>query len=335
MSLKNPIVSIIVPVYNVEKYLRRCIDSILIQPQDTFELLLIDDGSPDESGKICDEYAKIDNRVRVFHQTNSGVSSARNVGIDNASGEWIVFVDSDDWVSEEYLKILMHEARGDLVYFGMTVHYGNHSATTYQLPRIETSDKQEIKALISDLKINEQRWCYFGYTWNKLFKKDIIKNNNIRFKPNLSIHEDELFTLQYYRYVKTLKTIPNSIYHYRILPSGLTSKNKTDSKEYEIIAAGYELNIVWLRGCNAYGLYLREIVLFYLFSYIYSKNISYSTHIARHILALVLQYYKDIILLTTLDKILFKIIKKLRIIGIILIKYFFHKQLKTNSIKLQ
>ena len=101
-----PIMSVIVPVYNTEQYLHRCIDSILTQTYTDFELLLIDDGSKDKSGDICDEYALKDSRIRVFHKENGGVSSARNLGLDNAAGEWITFVDSDDWIIESYLMNL-------------------------------------------------------------------------------------------------------------------------------------------------------------------------------------------------------------------------------------
>ena len=101
--MNNPKISVIVPVYNAEKYLQRCIDSILNQTFPNFELLLIDDGSKDQSGEICDEYAKKDSRVKVFHKENGGVSSARNVGIDNAVGEYICFCDSDDWVEKTWL----------------------------------------------------------------------------------------------------------------------------------------------------------------------------------------------------------------------------------------
>lgn len=102
----NPKISVIVPVYNVEKFLRRCIDSILAQTFTDFELLLIDDGSKDKSGEICDEYAAKDARIRVFHKQNGGVSSARNLGIDKAQGEWVYFVDSDDWIEIETLSIV-------------------------------------------------------------------------------------------------------------------------------------------------------------------------------------------------------------------------------------
>lgn len=107
---ENPFkISVIVPVYNVEKYLSRCIDSILSQTFTDFELLLVDDGSTDKSGEICDEYAKTDARIKVFHTENRGVSAARNLGIKEASADWISFVDSDDWVEDKYLSDLYGE----------------------------------------------------------------------------------------------------------------------------------------------------------------------------------------------------------------------------------
>jgi glycosyltransferase involved in cell wall biosynthesis len=111
--MKGPLVSVIVPVYKAEKWLHRCVDSILAQTMENFELLLIDDGSPDRSGEICDEYAAKDSRVRVFHKENGGVSSARNLGLDNAQGEWISFVDADDLVEENYIAELLSSAKND------------------------------------------------------------------------------------------------------------------------------------------------------------------------------------------------------------------------------
>ena len=105
-----PKISVIIPVYNTEKYLRRCIDSVLAQTYQDFELLLIDDGSKDSSGAICDEYASQDTRVRVFHKENGGVSSARNLGLDHARGEWITFVDADDWMADDMLQQMLDTA---------------------------------------------------------------------------------------------------------------------------------------------------------------------------------------------------------------------------------
>lgn len=116
----RPKVTIIVPVYNVEKYLTCCIGSILSQSFKDFELLLIDDGSSDLSGEICDDYVEKDARIRVFHKENGGVSSARNLGLENAQGEWICFIDSDDWVEVDFLKELIQYDSFDLVVGGLT-----------------------------------------------------------------------------------------------------------------------------------------------------------------------------------------------------------------------
>ena len=102
----NPMISIIIPVYNVEKYLHKCLGCIINQTYKTFELILVDDGSSDKSGEICDDYALRDSRIRVFHIKNGGAASARNFGLENAVGEWIAFVDSDDYISDDYLEVL-------------------------------------------------------------------------------------------------------------------------------------------------------------------------------------------------------------------------------------
>lgn len=113
--MSDPKISVIIPVYNAESTLRRCVDSVLAQSFTDFECLLINDGSQDRSGEICDEYAAKDSRIRVFHKENGGVSSARNLGLDNATGEWIAFVDSDDWVGEKYLESFLYHSDADIV----------------------------------------------------------------------------------------------------------------------------------------------------------------------------------------------------------------------------
>ena len=120
--MSDSLISVIVPVYNSEQTLNRCIDSILGQTYRNFELFLINDGSKDRSGEICDEYARKDSRVKVFHKENGGVSSARNVGLDNASGEWITFVDSDDRIGQNFLKnLVLYSTNVDLVYVNQVI----------------------------------------------------------------------------------------------------------------------------------------------------------------------------------------------------------------------
>lgn len=120
----SPIFSIIVPVYNVERYLRKCIESILNQSFANFELLLVDDGSTDNSGRICDEYANGDSRIKVIHKVNEGVSIARNTGINMATGALVTFIDSDDWIEDDYLQTIFDEGGdSDILFFGSFWHY--------------------------------------------------------------------------------------------------------------------------------------------------------------------------------------------------------------------
>lgn len=199
-----PIISVIVPVYNTEKYLPRCIDSILAQTYTDFELLLIDDGSTDSSGAICDEYAAKDSRVRVFHKENGGVSSARNLGLDNAQGEWITFVDSDDWVKEEYIELFINNA-DDLVYQSFL--------------SIFNGETEEWDTSIRALDVNECLTRLYekkalGYCWGKLYKTQKIKTYNIRFDENIRFREDELFVLKYLSHTSHITCIDRNMYIY-------------------------------------------------------------------------------------------------------------------------
>lgn len=199
--MSRPKISVIVPVYKAEAYLCRCVDSILSQTFEDFELLLIDDGSPDRSGEICDEYAKRDCRVRVFHKGNGGVSSARNEGIDNAIGEWIWFMDADDEVDTTTLRNLSPNLdKGyDCIMFGFEriekkIH--NHQDVN---PKVITLNPIEaIKCMYSPLVFS-----YEGYVWAKLFKTSIINDNNIYFDESIKYNEDRLFCIIYFLHIKS------------------------------------------------------------------------------------------------------------------------------------
>lgn len=198
--MSRPKISVIVPVYKAEAYLCRCVDSILSQTFEDFELLLIDDGSPDRSGEICDEYAKRDCRVRVFHKENGGVSSARNVGIDNAIGEWIWFMDADDEVDTTTLRNLSPNLdKGyDCIMFGFErienkIH--NHQDVN---PKVITLNPIEaIKCMYQPLVFS-----YEGFVWTKLFKASIIHDNHIYFDESIKYNEDRLFCIIYFMHIK-------------------------------------------------------------------------------------------------------------------------------------
>lgn len=192
------VISVIVPIYNSEKYLHRCIDGILNQSFTDFELLLINDGSTDESGRICDDYAKKDSRVRVFHKPNGGVSSARNLGLDNVTGEWVVFVDSDDEVTDLYLyNLLLHtkKMKVDLVisYAIMQDSLGNRVKEIYPENMVEDN----YSSLFS---FNELNW--HTAPWSKLFKSTLCKE--LRFVEGMHLGEDLVFL---YTYMLSCKSI--------------------------------------------------------------------------------------------------------------------------------
>lgn len=216
---KRPKISIIVPVYNVEKYLHRCIDSILNQTFTNFELLLIDDGSTDTSSRICDEYVKKDNRIRVFHKKNGGVSSARNVGLNNATGEWIAFVDSDDRVDDIWLEKYNDniDIDTDIIFQGYVREEKNNKQLFFYY---DNPNQKGTKDIISEL---EQR-DLFGWTWIKIFKANIIRKHNLRFNENISMSEDLIFTLEFCLHINRIKVLSSTTYHYYNTPNSLVHK---------------------------------------------------------------------------------------------------------------
>lgn len=200
-------ISVIVPVYNTEQYLHRCIDSILAQTYTDFELLLIDDGSTDSSGAICDDYAAKDPRVRVFHKENGGVSSARNLGLDNAQGEWITFVDSDDWVVKSMLYNLIEIDDADLIIGAMQFEHDN---TVGVFPRTGRLEGCTLYSLLAE-NIDHHSICG---PCSKFFKRSAINDNLLRFSESLTFGEDAVFVKQYLANVLSIRVTDTLCYHY-------------------------------------------------------------------------------------------------------------------------
>ena len=202
-----PTVSIIVPVYKAEKYLHRCIDSILSQTFTDWECILVDDGSPDRSGAICDEYAQKDNRIRVIHKENGGVSSARNVGINNAQGIYITFVDSDDWIEKTCLETCskeMDDNRLDLLQFGYK--------------RIASSEKILIEVPLGTPVVGKEKYielqkfnvCVGG----GMYRLDIIQKRHLRFEIGMKLGEDQKFFFEFLMYADRIRSLHQTFYYY-------------------------------------------------------------------------------------------------------------------------
>lgn len=198
-------VSIIIPVYKAEKLLCRCLDSVLAQSFPDWECILVDDGSPDSSGAILDEYAARDTRFKVIHKENGGVSSARNAGLDMAQGEWICFIDADDWVEKHYLSILLH-GDADMVCCGFSMTSGK----TY----VPENRSLSFSDIAKELKWLANREPTLGVPWCKLFKRRIIVENKLRFDVKMRLGEDSLFVATYLRYCNSLDFLAEPLYCY-------------------------------------------------------------------------------------------------------------------------
>ena len=213
-------ISVIVPVYKVEKYLPQCIDSILAQTYKDFELILIDDGSPDNCGKMCDEYAQRDARVRVIHQKNGGLSAARNAGIDMAKGEYIAFVDSDDYVSEEYLEKLYSCLvcnNADISICGMLSFFDGKKLDSAESIKKDRTVMTGREACLSIYKMDGRVPVM---AWGKMYKASLF--DNIRY-PNGLIHEDDATTPRLFYKAKNVAMFADALYFYRAREDSITN----------------------------------------------------------------------------------------------------------------
>lgn len=217
----NSLISVVVPVYNVEKYLNKCIDSLVSQTYENLEIILIDDGSKDKSAKICDKWKDNDSRIKVIHKENGGLSEARNVGIDYAQGEYIAFIDSDDWVDKNFIKYL-HEK---LEKYNADIAASTIIKTYKDYNEIQPINREKIRFTSEealDTLLSGRDFC--AVAWNKLYKKNVI--GNIRF-PIGKIHEDEFFSYKVIANANTLVLVPEAIYYYRQRSGSIMQKWST------------------------------------------------------------------------------------------------------------
>lgn len=229
--MTNPAISVIVPVYNSVDYLKVIIESILNQTYQNFELILVNDGSTDDSGTICDKYSQMDERVKVIHQDNGGVSKARNSGLEKAVGEYVYFCDSDDYVFPDALEIMIKEiGYNDILVCGLYKLMLNRKdalAKVESLPRNKDNYKSWEATSVDHIKdiINElDTWTING-VYTLLLKKSIIDNNKLRFR-NYYGYEDDMFAHEYLQYIHSAKKIDYEGYLYIDTPNSLSKSHK-------------------------------------------------------------------------------------------------------------
>lgn len=256
----TPKISIIVPVYKAEKYLNRCVDSILAQTFTDWELLLIDDGSLDQSGEMCDEYAAKDSRIIVFHKENGGVSSARNLGLDNARGVYVTFVDSDDWIDVNTLSICISEIEAndlDILQFSFSREEKSLGSFGEEYTNV---------CSLSDY-LNKRQFlvCVGG----NVIRSSVIQTYTIRFDSEMKLAEDQLFLFTCMGYAHKLKRIPNKLYFYYDNPQSATNNEKIEDIVYSSNKCIQFKNLHTL-----FAFRIDDLVLFFIEKLILKKHYS-------------------------------------------------------------
>ena len=222
-------VSIIVPIYNAENYLRRCVDSILNQEYTDFELLLVNDGSTDASGDICEEYGDRDPRVIVIQKENTGVSDSRNRALDRARGKYLQFLDSDDWITPDATRLFVRAAEEygcDMVISDFYRVVGERLSTKGDIEEEGVLTREEFAAHMMENPAD----FYYGVLWNKLYRRDIVEEHNLRMDTDINWCEDFMFNLEYIRYAKVFYALHAPIYYYVKRKGSLASQGINISK---------------------------------------------------------------------------------------------------------
>ena len=247
-------VSIILPIYNVEEYIAECLDSILRQTYQNLEIILIDDGSPDASGKICDEYQEKDNRIRVLHKVNSGVSAARNSGLEMATGEYIAFADPDDWLEPDMIEQMMNALKS---------RQAECSFCRFHTEIIEPGKRQFYKAI--EAKTGDsadavsqmlKSLAYGTMVWNKLFHRSLIYKQDgsfVRFDETLKCGEDEVWLIEVVQNANCIAYLKEELYYWRVREnSAYREEGITDIKITDVIAQEMALNLIKDKQSDAY-----------------------------------------------------------------------------------
>lgn len=244
-------VSIIVPCYKSAKYLSRCVKSLIGQTYSDIEVILIDDGSPDDTGELCDKLAQYDTRIKVLHKINEGVSASRNAGISVSKGKYICFVDSDDWVSDDYVSSLvaaMEDNMADMVISGRVIHKLSGEIEEYRPVK-----KRLLNDSVREFFFEPSYKLVRGGPVGKLYKSSIIKKSNIQFPTDIHYLEDAVFVLEYLLMCDAICSIPNLTYHYELHPCSLVftvHDFKTEGRGYRRFKSCMDkcIDVYMLRG---------------------------------------------------------------------------------------
>lgn len=271
--MENQLISIIVPIYNVEKYLKKCIESIINQTYKNIEIILVDDGSPDNCGIICDEYSQKDKRIIVIHKENGGLSDARNKGIDIAKGDYLTFIDSDDFVNIDYIEKLYNSIKLNntkLAQCGISKVNENNEIIeklNYDENYIKTSHEilNELygKHLIENVVV-----------WNKMYAKELFKN--IRF-PVGKIHEDEFTTYKLIYYSKNVAIVSDSLYNYRQNNASIMGRKFNIKRLNLLEALEQRIQFFWDKNEKdlyekSVKVYLEQLRMYYIKTKKYIRN---------------------------------------------------------------
>lgn len=244
---QSVLISVIIPAYNAEKYLDRAVQSVLCQMDGSIELILVDDGSTDGTGVMCDAYAEENPGVRVVHKRNGGLSSARNAGMEIAKGEYLMFLDADDYFEPiacgEVGKVIKTH-HPDMIDFGWQYVTGNTimPPAFHKLPQNRLLGELEIKELILPPLLNlcgNREYFIFDFVWNKVYRADVVRDNRVCFDENRRIWEDRPFVVQYLRYCENYYAMGQCYYNYVATPGSLSTKYSAEF--FRIIIENYQL----------------------------------------------------------------------------------------------
>lgn len=281
-----PEISVIVPVYKVEQFLHRCVDSILRQSFYDFELILVDDGSPDNCGAICDEYAEADNRIHVIHQENGGLSAARNTGIDyvmkTSDSHWIAFVDSDDWVHPDYLKILYNTAKQTSCKLSAC---GFFKTEGEPFPEVLDTAAQCLSA--DDYYCGQSHDGVTAVAWNKLYHRSLFKK--LRY-PIGKLHEDEFTTYQAVYEAGRIGVTSAQLYAYYQNPEGIMRSQWNPRRMHVLEAFEEQIAFAKAQGNDRFLRKIAEQYLYSVYEHLKQAQVVYRKELRRKLRKAIRQY---------------------------------------------